>query len=52
MFRNYQVLKKIAQAEIKQVNNVAKLKNVLRSTTYIVIYDHAWIAGVDYHKDN
>ena len=52
--RQYVTPSPITQAIIKQVNDIAKLENMplglkIKSKTNNLFYDHAWIAGVDYH---
>jgi hypothetical protein len=53
--RQYITPSPITLAVIKQVNDIATLENMpqglkTQSKTNKISYDHAWIAGVDYHE--
>jgi hypothetical protein len=53
--RQYITPSPITPAVIKQVNDIATMENMpqglnIQSKTNNILYDHAWIAGVDYHE--
>jgi hypothetical protein len=53
--RQYITPSPITPAVLKQVNDIATMENMpqglkIQSKTNNILYDHAWIAGVDYHE--